>query len=445
MTHAISRNLTESNPEFVRGEGIYLFDHDGRRYIDGSSGSSLVCNIGHGVREVAEVMTPQAELLTYNPTHCSNSSAYVDMCAMVSELAPQGLDHIFAVNSGSEATETALKFARQYQVTRKKESKYEIISRWQSYHGNTIGGLSCSGHTFRRRKHAPNLKKYHHIPPAFCYRCHFEKTYPQCELKCARVLENAILQEGPENVSAFIVEAVVGAALGAVPAPEGYFEIIREICDKYDVLLILDEVMTGLGRTGKNFAIDHYNVVPDMIATAKGMGGGYFPVGACIISSKIMSVMEENEVPFEGGHTHSGHLIGCKVANAVLEYLVRNNLIENSREQGAFLLEGLVELKNQLKSIGDVRGKGLMCGVEFVRDKATGEPFPVEYRYTERVMNHCLDRDLIVFPGHGTVDGIAGDHLLLGPPLSITKSQVTDMLSILKQSIIAAEAELPII
>ena len=196
MTHAISRNLTKSNPEFVRGDGIYLFDHDGRRYIDGSSGSSLVCNIGHGVREVAEVMTPQAELLTYNPTHCSYSSAYVDMCEKVSELAPQGLDHVFAVNSGSEATETALKFARQYQVTRKKESKYEIISRWQSYHGNTIGGLSCSGHTFRRRKHTPNLKRYHHIPPAFCYRCHFEKTYPQCELKCARVLENAILTAG---------------------------------------------------------------------------------------------------------------------------------------------------------------------------------------------------------------------------------------------------------
>ena len=288
------------------------------------------------------------------------------------------------------------------------------------------------------------MKSFPHIPPAFCYRCFFEKTYPQCELKCARVLENAILQEGPENVSVFIAEPVVGAAIGAAPAPDGYFEIIRKICDKYDVLFIADEVMTGLGRTGKNFAIDHYGTAPDMIATAKGMGGGYFPVGACIMSSKIMSVMNENKATFEGGHTHSGHLIGCRVANAVLEYLVENRLIDNSAQQGAFLLEGLVELKNRSKIIGDVRGKGLMCGVEFVRDTSTREPFPTQYRVAEQVMDQCFERGLIVFPGHGTVDGNAGDHLLIGPPLCITRTQVSDMLSILRQSVEVVEHGLSI-
>jgi adenosylmethionine-8-amino-7-oxononanoate aminotransferase len=433
------RNLTQENPKFVSGQGIYLFDVEGNRYIDGSSGSSLVCNIGHGQKEIAAVMTPQANLLTYNPTHCSHSDAYMEMAETLGNFTPEGLDTVFAVNSGSEATETALKFIRQYQVNRGTPSKYIVVSRWQSYHGNTIGSLSSCGHTFRRRKHTPFLKAFPHIPPAFCYRCHFEKSYPECELLCARVLENAILQEGPENVSTFIAEPVVGAALGAVPAPAGYFEVIRDICTKYDVVFIVDEVMCGMGRTGEKFAIDHWKIIPDVIATAKGMGGGYFPIGACILSEDIMNRMKEGNFTFEGGHTHSGQLLSCRVATAVMKFVLENDLVQNARTCGQYLLDGLKELEEAFAFIGDVRGKGLMCGIEFVKDKKTKEPFPVEQKFAEQVMNLCFDRGLIVFPGHGTVNGVAGDHLLIGPPLIINPSQIDDMLRILKDALARVE------
>ena len=444
MPKAMFRNLTKENPNFVRGEGIYLFDDKNRKYIDGSSGSSLVCNIGHGIEEVANVMTPQAKILTYNPTHCSHSDAYVEMADVLNNFTPEGLNTVFAVNAGSEATETALKFIRQYQVNRGFPSKYIVISRWQSYHGNTIGSLSSCGHTFRRRKHTPFLKAFPHIPPAFCYRCHFEKSFPECNLLCARVLENAILQEGPENISVFIAEPVVGAALGAVPAPEGYFQIIDEICKKYDVVFIVDEVMCGMGRTGDNFAINHWDVIPDAIATAKGMGGGYFPIGACIISNDIMNPMIEGGYVFEGGHTHSGQLLSCKVATAVMKYVIKNNLVENAKEVGQHLLNGLNELKDTFEFIGDIRGKGLMCGVEFVKDKTTKEPFPTQMKVAEMVMNECFDNGLIVFPGHGTVNGVAGDHLLIGPPLTISKSQVNDIIKILTTSLNNLTKELKI-
>jgi len=441
--HAVPRNLTSRCPTIVRGEGIYLYDNEGNRYMDGSSGSSLVCNIGHGVEEVARVMTPQARDVAYNPTHCSVSQAFLDLAEKVANIAPGRLGKIFGVSSGSEATETAMKFARQCQVAKGLSSKYEIISRWQSYHGNTIGGLSVSGHTYRRRKHAPVLNRFAHIPPAYCYRCYFDLTYPGCSLKCARVLENAIRQEGPENVSAFIAEPVVGAALGAVPAPGGYFEIIREICDKYDVLFISDEVMAGVARTGRNFSIDHWSVEPDMIATGKGLGAGYIPLGAVIMSSEITGLMEEKKVPFVGGHTHSGHLLSCRVGLAVLDYIEAHGVVENARDQGTYLMDGLRSLLD-LKMVGDVRGKGLMAGVEFVRDKKTKEPFSTELNVAGQVMDAAMERGLIIFPGHGSVDGVMGDHILIGPPLTIERKQVEELISILRASIEAVEKQIGI-
>jgi adenosylmethionine-8-amino-7-oxononanoate aminotransferase len=258
---------------------------------------------------------------------------------------------------------------------------------------------------------------------------------------CARVLENAILQEGAENVSAFIAEPVVGAALGAVPAPDGYFQIIREICDKYDVLFLADEVMCGLGRTGKNFAIDHWGVVPDMIATAKGMGGGYCPVGACIISSEIVAAIRKENATFVGGFTHAGHLFAARVATAVLDYTVRNNLIQNSAEMGAYLLEGLKSLLD-FRIVGDVRGQGLMCGVELVKDKRTKEPFAGEDKVAELVVEAAMQRGLIVYPGHGNVNGDSGDHLLIGPPLTIRRPQVEEMVNLLRESLESVEKTL---
>ena len=442
MAHALLRNLTATNPCMVRGEGIHLFDAGGRRYIDGASGSSLVCNIGHGVNEIAAVMATQAADLACNPFHCSHTQAYEEMAERLIGLAPKGFAKVFGVSSGSEAVENAVKFGRQYHVARGLPSKQLTISRWQSYHGNTLGALACSGYTSRRRKHTPLLRDARHIPPAFCYRCYFEKTYPACELKCARALESAILQEGPENVSAFIAEPVVGAALGGAPAPPGYFEKVREICSSYDVLFIADEVMSGLGRTGANFAIDHWSVVPDLIATGKGMGSGYYPMGACLVSEKIADAMLAHGALFEGVHTCCGHLLGSKVAAAVLDYLVRNGLIRNSMQQGNLMLQGLNAVKARRPSVGDVRGLGLMCGVEFVADRETRDPFPAELKVAERVMDACLERGLIVFPGHGSVDGVAGDHLLLGPPLVIATQEVQEMLSILEDGIAAVEREI---
>jgi adenosylmethionine-8-amino-7-oxononanoate aminotransferase len=442
MSKALLRNLTSKNPRMVRGEGIYLFDAEGRRYIDGTSGSALVCNIGHGVKEVAAVMTPQAQELAYNPFHCSYSSAYEEMAERLIRMAPQGFGKVFSVSSGSEAVESAVKFGRQYQVVRGLPSKHLVIGRWQSYHGNTLGALGCSGHTGRRRKHSPILKDAVHIPPAFCYRCYFERTFPDCELKCARALENAILQQGPENVSAFIAEPVVGAALGGAPAPPGYFQAIREICDRYDVLFIADEVMCGLGRTGANFAIDHWSVAPDLIASGKGLGSGYFPMGASLISDAVANTMQAKGAAFEGVHTCCGHLLGSRVAVLILDYLMENNLVRNSKQQGEVLLQGLEEIKASHATVGDARGLGLMCGVEFVKDKATQEPFPPELKVAERIMDACMERGLIIYPGHGTVEGAAGDHILIGPPLIITQSQVKDLLAILDDATIAVEKEI---
>ena len=441
MGHALLRNITSKNPCMVRGEGIYLYDTEGKRYIDGASGSALVCNIGHGVKEVAAVLTPQAAELAYNPFHCSHSRAYEEMAERMIRLAPQGFGKVFSVSSGSEAVENAVKFGRQYQVARGRPSKHLVISRWQSYHGNTLGALACSGYTGRRRKHTPILKDAVHIPPAFCYRCHFEKTFPACELKCARALETAILQEGPENVSAFIAEPVVGAALGGAPAPPGYFQKIRDICDTYDVLFIADEVMCGLGRTGANLAIDHWSVAPDLIATGKGMGSGYFPMGASLVSNAVAATVQTKGAAFEGVHTCCGHLLGSRVATVILGYMDQHDLVRNSKRQGERLLQGLNEIKAGHASVGDVRGLGLMCGVEFVKDKTTREPFPPELKVAERIMDACLERGLIVFPGHGTLEGTTGDHLLIGPPLVIAANQVADLLTTLEEAIGAVEKE----
>jgi len=439
--YAIPRNLTALSPMLVQGEGIYLIDEEGRRYIDGSGGSSLVCNIGHGVKEIARVMAEQAGQLAYNPTHCSISRPFVELGTKLAARAPGNLTYVFFLNGGSEAVETSIKFARQYQLQKGQPSKFMVVSRWQSYHGNTMGALSVSGHTQRRRRHAPTLNQNCHIPPAYCYRCYFDLTYPECGLKCAKILETAIRQEGPENVSAFIAEPVVGASLGAVSAPVGYFEIIRRICDRYEVLFVADEVMTGFGRTGKNFAIEHWDAVPDIIATGKGMGSGYAPLGAVIMSPDILDLMVDRGADFVGGHTYSGHLLSCRVGTAVLDYMQHYRLVERAAERGNYLLEGLQTL-GDFKMVGDVRGKGLMAGIEFVEDKATKRPFAVELNVAKQVMDAAMEKGLIVFPGNGSVDGQMGDHILIGPPLIIEEKQIEEMVLILREAIEEVEQNL---
>src|SRR5215211_1815516 len=388
LTKVIHRDLHRAYPLIDRGEGIYLYDTEGKRYIDGSGGSAVVTAIGHGVPEIVEAMTRQAQRLAFAPTHAFSTEA-IEECArlIVEEFAPPGLERVWFVSGGSEATENAVKMALQYQRDRGQGTRHLVIGRWGAFHGATLSSLSYGGNTGRRRKYQPVMMPAEHIEPCFPYRCAMNGGCPPCDLSCAHHLEHMIRRLGPENVAAFIAEPVVGATLGAVPATPGYFQEIREICDRSDVLFIADEVMTGFGRTGKNFGIDHWGVVPDPIACATGV--------------------------------------------AVLRYVLEHDLVRNSAEVGAYFLTRLQDLKDRQPIVGDVRGLGLLTGVEFVRDRATKEPFPAELQLSKRIAEETLARGLVSYPLAGTIDGLAGDHLLYGPPLIITRDQIDELIDIL--------------
>jgi adenosylmethionine-8-amino-7-oxononanoate aminotransferase len=306
-----------------------------------------------------------------------------------------------------------------------------VITRWQAFHGNNVAVAGFSGLTARRKIFQPMYVDSPHIPPAFCYRCAFEQTYPECNLLCARALEMAILQQGPENVAAFIAEPVVGAALGCVPAPDGYFQKVREICDRYDVLFIADEVMTGWGRTGKMWGVDHWGVTPDIIATAKGMTAGYTPLSAIIARDEIWGVLEKNHSPFKAGHTLNANAVSCAGAIAVINYSLANDLTGNAAARGAQALAGLAGMMAKHLLIGDVRGRGLMFGFELVADRATKAPFPPARRVSSQIEAAALRLGLVTYPCTGTVAGGPGDMMLLAPPLTISEMEMAGLLDIL--------------
>ena len=321
-------------------------------------------------------------------------------------------------------------------------SKYVVIARWQGFHGNNIFVSGVHGHTSRRKSYFPMYVNMPNIPPAYCYRCPFELTYPACNLKCARALETMINETGEENVAAFIAEPEVGAALGGVPAPEGYFEVIREICDRHNVLLIVDEVMTGWGRIGHWFGIEEWGVTPDIIATAKGMSSGYAAISSTIAREDIWQAMEDTKAAFLAGHTLNQNPVSCAGAIAAIQYVEDHDLINKSRENGAYLLNRLNDLVDEFKIVGDVRGKGLMCGIEFVKDKETREPFDPKLKVSGRYEMECLNRGLSLFQCAGCVEGVAGDMMLVTPPLVITRPQIDEMISIMKDALKELEAEL---
>jgi adenosylmethionine-8-amino-7-oxononanoate aminotransferase len=443
LTNVIYRDLHKHYPTVVRGEGIYLYDADGRRYIDGSGGSAAVTAIGHGVPEVVEAIARQAATLAYAPTHAFSTEA-IEECArlIVEEFAPPGLERVWFVSGGSEATENAVKMALQYHRERGNGTKHLVIGRWSSFHGATLAVLGFGGNTGRRRKYTPVLPPAEHIAPCFPYRCWANSACPPCDLSCARQLERVIRQVGPENVAAFIAEPVVGATLGAVPATPGYFQEIREICDRYDVLFVADEVMTGFGRTGKKFGLDHWDVVPDLICCAKGIAGGYAPLGAVIARPEVVGEVKRRGVSFVIGHTAAGNPLSCATGAAVLRYTLDNRLIEHAAEVGAYFLDRLHDLMDAHPMIGDVRGLGLLLGVEFVRDRTTKEPFPTEWDLAKRVAAATFERGLVSYPLTGTIDGIEGDHLLYTPPLTITRAQVDELIGILDESLVTVGAEI---
>jgi adenosylmethionine-8-amino-7-oxononanoate aminotransferase len=443
--HAVHRDWDREFPVMERAEGIYLYDQEGRKYIDGSGGSSVVTTIGHGVKEIAQAMYEQAQKFSFYPAHAFTNDQFLELSDLVVSLAPGGLKNasrVWVTCTGTDATDDAVRLARQYWVTKGRPSKYQVITRWQGFHGNTISVAGYSGISSRRSIFQPMYVESPHIPPAFCYRCPFEQKYPECNLLCARALETAIRQHGPENVAAFIAEPVVGAGLGCVPAPPGYFQTIRQICDRYDVLFIADEVMTGWGRTGRMWGIEHWDVTPDIVATAKGMTAGYTPLSAVIARDEIWGVLEKAHSPFKAGHTLNANAVSCAGAIAVLHYIEKNNLVENSRQRGEQALKGLANLMEKHPALGDVRGLGLMFGFELVKDQETKRPFEVQQHAASVFERAAWKRGLVSYPCSGTVDGTLGDMILLAPPLVINEAQVNDIVAIIDDSLSEAEKEL---
>ena len=441
MGAQLQRDFKRTYPVITRGKGVYIYDREGREYLDAVGGIAVV-NVGHGVPEIITAMTEQAQRVAF--VH-GGSFANEPAQALAEELAtwsPAGMRHVLLLAGGSEATETAMKLARQYHVERGRTSKYRIISRWTSYHGNTIGALSMSGRTAWRWEFVPYLQNFPKIHPPYCYRCPYGKTYPSCQVACADDLERVITLEGPDSIAAFIAEPVIGtSAAGVMPPPE-YYPRIREICDKYDVLFIADEVITGIGRTGKNFGIEHWGVVPDMITTAKALSSGYAPLAAVILHDRVYDAIARGSGRTTQGFTYSGHPLSAAVGLAVLKYLKAHDLVANAGRIGKHLLERLSTLK-RFPIVGDVRGTGLILGVEFVADPATKRPFPPEAGVTRRIVEATLAEGVVVVPGmSGLIDGVAGDHIQISPPYIFTEAHVEQLMRALEVAIQKVMGEL---
>lgn len=428
------RNLRKYYPTVDRGKGIYIWDTDGKRYIDGSGGACVV-SIGHGVKEIREAMMRQAERISFSHGSQFTSEAAIE-CAeeLVSLMPSPELNKCYFLSEGSTAIETAVKLARQYWREAGKPDKFKVISRWTSYHGNTAGALALGGHTARRRHYQPLILHTPHIEPAYCYRCPFNVTPEDCDLECANALERILKFEGPDSVSAFIAEPVVGATAGALVPKDGYWQRIREICDTYDILLISDEVMAGVGRCGTPTALDNWSVVADMLVMAKGLSSGYIPLGAVVVKEKIWDTIREGSGAFVHGHTYSMNPLAMAVGTAVLKYVKENNLVTKSHEMGKYLLEQLHTLRD-LEIVGDTRGIGMFCGVEFVKDKVTKATFEPSQKVNAKIFNAAFARGLITYPGSGAADGINGDHILICPPFIITKEQIDTLVRILQEAI----------
>ena len=439
--HVFYRRLNHDYPTVDRGKGVYLYDTTGRRYLD-AAGGALVVNIGHGVTEVAEAMAAQAQRVAFAHGTQFTSEPLEAYAAAVSEVSPVPDSRVYLVSGGSEAVETALKLARQVCVARGEPGRYKSIARWSSYHGATLGALSVSGRTPLRRPYAPLLMDVPHIPPAYCYRCPFDcaqgrpfdQTYPSCGVACADALEAEILRQGPETVAAFIAEPVVGATLAAAVPPPEYWPRLREICDRHGVLLIADEVMTGFGRTGRWFTVQHWSVKPDILVTAKGASGGYFPLGLVLVKGELVEAIRNGPGNFTHGFTYANGAMGAAVGLAVLRYLQAHDLTSASARMGSYLLQKLESLR-ELTAVGDVRGLGLMAGVELVANKESRRPFPRAQKTAERVQAAAMARGVIVYYGTGLANGIDGDAVLLGPPFIVNQAQIDEIVTVLREAI----------
>ncbi|MFD1738367.1 aspartate aminotransferase family protein [Bacillus salitolerans] len=442
MNHSrlIKPLLDGEYPVISHGLGVYLYDLDGKRYLDGSSGAVTAC-IGHGVKEINEAMLKQANKVAFVYRSQFTSEPAEELAEKLSMLSKQVKYWSFLVNSGSEATETALKIAIQYWQEKGMKTKQKILSRWMSYHGITLGALSMSGHPLRRTRFVPLLEDYPTVSPPYCYRCPYNDTFPNCKLKCATELERAISRIGADHIAAFISEPIVGAAGAALTPPPGYYEEIRKICDQYNILFISDEVMTGIGRTGKMLALDHWNTVADIVTLGKGLSAGYTPVAAVLIQDRIIEPIQQGSNLIMSGHTFSGNPLSAAVALAVLNYIETHDLVNKAHEQGLYLVDQLLLLKTKHFLIGDIRGKGLLIGIEFTSNLQK-IPFKQEVALTNLVLSKTKQRGLLVYPAASGDDGVHGDAIIIAPPLTISKDEIDELVSLLDHALTDVTQEL---
>ncbi|MDH6257294.1 aspartate aminotransferase family protein [Bradyrhizobium sp. BR13661] len=424
-SRVLHRSLRETPPKAIGGEGVYLFAEDGRRVIDASGGAAVSC-LGHQHPRVIAAMAKQASTLAYAHTAFFSSEPAERLAETLVGHEPGGLAYAYFVSGGSEAIEASIKLARQYFIERGEPQRQHFIARRQSYHGNTLGALAAGGNAWRRAPYAPLLSAaFSHVTPAFAYHeKHDGESDTQFVARLAGELEAEFQRLGPNTVAAFLAEPVVGATAGAVTAPDGYFKAVREICDRHGALLILDEVMSGMGRTGTTHAWEQEGIAPDIQAIAKGLGGGYQPIGAMLASGKIIDTIRSGSGAFQHGHTYLAHPLACAAALAVQDVIREDNLLEQIKLRGKQLEQRLVERFGNHRHVGDIRGRGLFWAIELVADRASRASFDPALKLNQKIKAEAFANGLGCYPGGGTVDGVRGDHVLLAPPYIVSADEI---------------------
>lgn len=440
MTHVFHRHLHQTPPVAVAAQGLTIVDAEGRRYLD-ASGGAAVSSLGHGHPDVIAAMHAQIDRLAYTHTSFFTTAVAEELADVLVAGAPAGMEHVYLVSGGSEAVEAALKMARQYFVEIGQPQRTHFIARRQSYHGNTLGALAVGGNAWRREPFAPLLAPATHVSACYPYReQRAQETPEQYGQRLADELEAAILAQGADRVIAFVAETVGGATAGVLTPVPGYLRAVRAVCDRHGVLLILDEVMCGMGRTGTLHACEQEGVVPDLVTVAKGLGGGYQPVGAVLAQKRIVEAMSAGSGYFQHGHTYLGHPVACAAALAVQRVIQRDGLLAKVRDDGVFFEEALRQALGSHAHVGDIRGRGFFWGVELVQDRGGKTPFDAARKVHARTKKEAMARGLLCYPMGGTVDGRVGDHVLLAPPFIASRAELQDIAGRLAEAVDAATA-----
>lgn len=426
------RRIDRPVPWAVKAEGVWIYDDNGNKYLD-ACGGPICVNVGHGRAEIADAMYRQAKELAYVHGTMFTSDPVETLAGRLAAHSPEGINRFYFCSSGCEAVETAIKLARQIHIASGEKDRYRVISRWNAYHGATLGALSATGKSSMREPFLPLLAPSIHIPPPYCLRCHFGLSYPDCGIRCAHALDEAIWNEGRKTISAFLAETVLGSTIGAVVPPPEYYAIVRDICDRHGILLVLDEVMCGMGRTGKWLGLDHYGVAPDMITLGKGLNGGYAALSAVGCKKEHMEVLRDKSGNFIHGHTFSHHAVAAAAALSVVTILENEKLVDQAESRGRYLKQRLAPFAEH-SHVGQIRGIGLMWAIEVVRDKKSLEPYPRKDKISERLAELLIDKGVLIYKCAGFANG-DGDAIMLGPPFIISESEIDFTVQAIQQAL----------